>query len=318
MIYMSGKGETMIKRLEAARKRLLGILGEENCLADESMSRHTTFRIGGPAAIFVKAGNAEQLQQVLAVAQEEKVPAFLLGNGSNVLVSDAGYEGIVVKLAGEFEQFTPEGESLVAGGGVSLMRVANRACKEGLTGMEFATGIPGSVGGAVYMNAGAYGGEMADILEYAEVYFPGEGIRQLNARQLELGYRHSILKEKPGVVLRVRLRLQFGDKKAIMENVMRLKEARVSKQPLEYASAGSTFKRPEGAFAGKLIQDAGLAGFQVGGAVVSPKHCGFVVNVGGATAVDVMAVIRETQKRVKGSSGYELEPEVIFLGVFDR
>ncbi|MBR1472123.1 MAG: UDP-N-acetylmuramate dehydrogenase [Lachnospiraceae bacterium] len=286
-------------------------------LQNEPMRKHTTFRVGGPAELFMTIPQREALFRVLDFLKEKDIPFFLLGNGSNLLVSDRGLSGAVLQLTGDFEQIGFQGACVTAGGGASLMRLAARAAEHSLSGLEFASGIPGSVGGAIVMNAGAYGGEMAQVVESAEIYFPGEGVRVLSCGEMRFGYRHSILKEKEGVLLSVTLRLQSGEKKTIMDKIAELKEQRRQKQPLEYASAGSTFKRPEGAFAGKLIADAGLKGFSIGDACVSEKHAGFVINKGNAAAADIYSLIREVQKRVLQTSGYMLEPEVILLGEFE-
>ena len=250
--------------------------------------------------------------------QEEKLPYFILGNGSNLLVSDKGYRGAVIQLWKNVSDIQVEGCLIQAKAGASLAKIAAQALEAGLTGMEFAAGIPGTLGGAVVMNAGAYGGEMKDILKEALV-MDGEGrIFTLTKEELKLGYRTSIVKEKGYIVLAAVLELQPGDREEIRKLMEDLKQRRGEKQPLDMPSAGSTFKRPEGYFAGKLIMDAGLRGFSVGGAQVSEKHCGFVVNTGGASASDVLALIREVQKRVREKFGVELETEVKFLGEFEE
>lgn len=301
----------------------------------EPMSRHTSFRLGGPARYFETAEDEEALKGAIRFAKEQGLPYFLLGNGSNLLVSDKGYDGVVIRLGGDFEKIDastkaqegpgeePQSRSseealLTAGAAVPLARLSAFATEESLSGLEFASGIPGTLGGAIVMNAGAYGGEMAQITESVRIYFPeGDTIRILPAEELHFGYRHSLLKETAGVVLSVALRLHSGEKSVIVDTVSQLREQRMAKQPLEFPSAGSTFKRPEGAFAGKLIQDAGLRGFRIGDAQVSEKHCGFVINRGEASAKDVYRLIREVQRKVKEASGITLETEVLMLGDFE-
>jgi UDP-N-acetylmuramate dehydrogenase len=283
-----------------------------------SMREYTTFRAGGKAGILAVVDNEEALIKAVDILEEEGTDWFLLGNGSNILVSDAGYNGVMLKLGTGFEEIITENENIIAGGAAMLSKVAAVAANEGLTGLEFASGIPGTVGGAITMNAGAYGGEMIDVVKEARIYFPGQGIRTLKTEELHFSYRHSVLKEERGVLVSVVLSLQFGIKKDIIDKVNELNRLRREKQPLQYASAGSTFKRPEGAYAGKLIMEAGLAGYSCGEACVSEKHCGFVINKGNAAAADIYKVIRAVQGRVKEHSGYELEPEVILLGDFSE
>ena len=293
-------------------ERLRRINGPEQVYTQEPMSRHTTFRIGGNADYFVCPSQAEQLRETLGACREAGMPFYILGNGSNVLVSDAGYRGVVIhpKLLG----MELEGVRLRVRAGELLVRTAHEAARAGLGGLEFASGIPGSVGGALVMNAGAYGGEIKDVLERALVLTPkGEQI-WLGREELELGYRTSILAKKSYLVLEAVFLLEPQEQEQIYARMAELKEARVSKQPLEYASAGSTFKRPAGYFAGKLIMDAGLRGFRVGGAQVSEKHCGFVINRGGATARDVLELVEHVREEVKRQFGVELELEVKLLG----
>ena len=271
-------------------------LGSDNVYRDEPMRKHTTFRIGGPADYYLCPHSAKEIQQVVEICREEKLPYFILGNG----VSDIRTEGCLIH----------------AKAGASLAKIAAEALDEGLTGMEFAAGIPGTLGGAVVMNAGAYGGEMKDVLKEVLVMDAQGKIFRLQNEELKLGYRTSIVKEKDYIVLAAVLELKKGDKTEIRKCMEELRERRSEKQPLDMPSAGSTFKRPEGYFAGKLIMDAGLRGFSVGGAQISEKHCGFVVNKGGATAQDVLDLIKEVQKRVREKFGVELETEVKFLGEF--
>ena len=286
-------------------------------LEREPMSKHTSFRIGGPADFFVQPANEEELWNALHLARQEKVPFFIVGNGSNLLVSDEGFRGMILHTGGMLKDIFVEGDVIYAQAGALLRTVAKTALEHGLAGMEFAAGIPGTLGGAVCMNAGAYGGEMKDILLDAEV-LTQEGERLvLPVEELNLSYRHSVIFEKNYVVLAAHIRLSRGDTAEIKNRMNELAGARRDKQPLEYPSAGSTFKRPEGYFAGKLIQDAGLKGYTVGGAQVSEKHSGFVINRGGATAEEVRFLIRQVQQKVRSQFGVELEPEVRMLG-FDR
>ena len=280
------------------------------------MSRHTTFRIGGPADFYLCPHSTNEVQEIVEICKEEKLPYFVLGNGSNLLVSDKGYRGVVIQLWKNFSDITVKDCCIQAKAGALLSKVAAEALEAGLTGMEFASGIPGTIGGAAFMNAGAYGGEMKDIIKSVKVLDTQGEVRVLPKEELKMGYRTSIVKEKGYTVFSVELELTRGNQEEIRNTMEDLKERRTSKQPLEMPSAGSTFKRPEGYFAGKLIMDSGLRGFSVGGAQVSEKHCGFVVNKGGATAMDVLNLIREVQRRVKEQFGVDLETEVRFLGEF--
>ena len=297
-------------------KELSNIEGDPEILRDEPMSRHTTFRIGGPADVFVSPKDEEQTARVLSAVRRSGLPFFILGNGSNLLVSDSGFRGIVIRIYRNMSEISVCGETIRAGAGALLSSVASAARNADLTGFEFASGIPGTLGGAVVMNAGAYDGEMKDVLTEATVLTPKGEIKTLSLPELKLGYRTSIIKDEDLVVLSAVLRLKKGDAEAIREKMQDLQQRRVTKQPLEYPSAGSTFKRPKGYFAGKLIEDAGLRGFRVGGAKVSDKHCGFVINEDHASADDVIQLIRQVSDRVYEMSGVRLEPEVRFLGDF--
>ena len=299
------------------KKLLEERLAPDSVCTDELMSRHTTFRIGGPASVFVTPKSEKDLVTAIEICRSQGAPYFILGNGSNLLVSDQGYDGVVVHIGSDLRDISVEGTEITAKTGAMLSQVAHAALAHGLTGMEFAAGIPGSLGGACIMNAGAYGGEMSQILVGVRALDDKGQIVELAADQLELGYRHSIMMEKQYVVLGARIHLEKGNPEKIQAQMDDLKEKRIAKQPLEYPSAGSTFKRPEGAFAGKLIMDAGLRGFRIGDAMVSEKHCGFVVNAGKATAEDVCGVISHVQQVVMEKYGKELEPEIRFLG-FDR
>ena len=292
----------------------------ENCipksciLMQEPMSKHTTFRIGGPADLFLEPENAEQLLGARKILQEAGIPCFLLGNGSNLLVSDEGYRGAILKVGPNMSTIRVEGNRLIAGAGALMSQVAKAAWEHGLTGLEFASGIPGTIGGGIAMNAGAYGGELCQVAYRVQVVTPEGELQELDNEAMEFGYRASIVKRLGLIVTEVELELQPGDKDEIKSIMDDLAARRREKQPLEYPSAGSTFKRPEGYFAGELIMKAGLRGFQIGGARVSDKHCGFVVNMGDATAADVRAVINQVESRVRASFQLDLEPEVIFLG----
>ena len=299
------------------KKLLEERLAPDSVCTDELMSRHTTFRIGGPASVFVTPKSEKDLVTAIEICRSQGAPYFILGNGSNLLVSDQGYDGVVVHIGSDLRDISVEGTEITAKTGAMLSQVAHAALAHGLTGMEFAAGIPGSLGGACMMNAGAYGGEMSQILVGVRALDDKGQIVELAADQLELGYRHSIMMEKQYVVLGARIHLENGNPEKIQAQMDDLKEKRIAKQPLEYPSAGSTFKRPEGAFAGKLIMDAGLRGFRIGDAMVSEKHCGFVVNAGKATAEDVCGVISHVQQVVMEKYGKELEPEIRFLG-FDK
>ncbi len=292
------------------------ILGSSNVYQRESMAKHTTFRIGGEADYYLCPHSSEEIKEILKICRKEELPWFVLGNGSNLLVSDSGYRGVIIQIYKNMCRCEVEGNRIKVQAGALLSKVSAEALKHGLTGMEFASGIPGTVGGAVMMNAGAYGGEMKQVLKQVTVLDPQGEQLILPVEALQLGYRTSIIKEKGYVVLDAELMLAPGDPEEIRGCMEELKNRRVTKQPLEYPSAGSTFKRPEGYFAGKLIMDAGLGGYQVGGAQVSTKHCGFVVNVGDATAADVQKLIHDVQTKVKERFGVELEPEVRFLGDF--
>ena len=296
--------------------KVVDIVGEENVHTDEPMSRHTTFRIGGNADYFVKPGNADEVAAVIVVCREYNIPYFILGNGSNLLVSDDGYRGMIINIMDNMDSVTVDGRIITAQAGAMLVRVSVMARDNALTGLEFASGIPGIIGGAVYMNAGAYGGEMKNVVKTVRAIDEYGRIYELDSEKMDFSYRHSIVEERKLIVLEVTLELEHGSREAIDNRMKELAEARRSKQPLEYPSAGSTFKRPEGYFAGKLIMDAGLRGYSVGGAQVAEKHCGFVINKGGATASDVVELIRDVQHDVDDKFGVTLEPEVKMLGEF--
>ena len=292
------------------------IIPEERILFHEPMSKHTTFRVGGEADCLIMIHEEQELAKLVRYLNQIEEAYFIVGNGSNLLVGDKGYRGVIIRIFKHMNEVWVKESVVYAQAGALLSKIANAALAESLTGFEFAAGIPGTLGGAVVMNAGAYGGELKDVLQWAEVVTDDGEILRLSAGELELGYRTSIIAKKGYVVLGGAIQLQKSDKDKIKAQMDDLKERRITKQPLEYPSAGSTFKRPVGYFAGKLIDDAGLRGFKLGGAQVSQKHCGFVINTGNATAKDVVDLIEEVQKRVKGNAGVTLETEVRRLGDF--
>nr|WP_256444083.1 UDP-N-acetylmuramate dehydrogenase [Blautia sp. MSJ-19] len=292
-------------------------MGTEQVLFEEPMKRHTTFRIGGPAEVFVMPRSVEDVAKTLMICKEENIPYFILGNGSNLLVSDRGYRGVILQMDRNIGTVAVDGTEIRASAGALLSTIAVAARRASLTGFEFAGGIPGTLGGAVVMNAGAYGGEMKDVLKEVTVMDQDGKIRVIPAEKLEMGYRTSIVKSAGYIVLEAVISLKEGDIEEIKALTRKLSEQRSEKQPLEYPSAGSTFKRPEGYFAGKLIMDSGLRGYRVGGAQVSEKHCGFVINAGDATAEDVCNLMKHVRETVYAKFGVTLEPEVKFLGEFD-
>ena len=281
------------------------------------MKQHTTFKIGGPADYFLVPESGEEAGEIIKICKQTDIPYFILGNGSNLLVGDGGYRGVVIQIYRNMSAVTTEGTIITAQAGALLSSVAAVAKNASLTGFEFAGGIPGTVGGAAVMNAGAYGGEMKDVLVEVTVMDAAGNIFTIPAEKLELGYRTSIIKKAGYIVLEAKIRLEEGNQEAIRERMKELTIQRTTKQPLEFPSAGSTFKRPEGYFAGKLVMDSGLRGYQVGGARVSEKHCGFVINAGGATAKDVRTLMENVRDIVYKKYGVTLEPEVKFLGEFE-
>ncbi|MGN0297564.1 MAG: UDP-N-acetylmuramate dehydrogenase [Lachnospiraceae bacterium] len=293
------------------------ILTLEDILRDEPMKNHTTFGVGGFADYFVYPQNVEQLQQLVKLCKCQQVDYFILGHGSNLLVSDDGYRGVIISLTKHFNQISVEKNRIFAGAGAMLPAVSRAAWQYSLTGLEFAAGIPGTVGGAVRMNAGAYGGEMKQVLVKVTVLTKDGEIKELSVGELDLSYRHSCLVSDGSIVLGAEMVLEFGEKDTIGEQMRYYNEQRRLKQPLDKGSAGSTFKRPTGYFAGKLIQDAGLRGYTIGGASVSEKHCGFVVNLGNATAAEIFQLCKYIQKTVRAQFGVELELEVVCLGTFE-
>lgn len=270
---------------------LKAVTAENRIFTDEPMKKHTTFRVGGPADVLIQPKRAE-LASVIRLCREYDIPYQVIGNGSNLLVGDRGIRGAVIEMLSKKDEICVEDDCITVGAGMLLSKTANCAAEHGLTGMEFAAGIPGSIGGAVVMNAGAYGGEMKDILTAVTVLDKDGNEKKLTVEELELGYRTSCILKKGYIVTEAKMKLLHGEEKKIRARMDELKKQRVEKQPLEFPSAGSTFKRPEGYFAGKLIMDAGLRGYQVGDAQVSEKHCGFVINRGNATAADVRTLMQ--------------------------
>ena len=294
---------------------LQNVMGGSGIFMEEPMKKHTTFRVGGPADVLVQPDETA-LAAILALCRQYYVPYSFIGNGSNLLVGDKGIRGVVIEMTDPMGNIEVHGTKITAQAGAMLSKIANTAASNGLGGMEFAAGIPGSVGGAVVMNAGAYGGEMKDIIERVYVLDENGARLELDRDALDLGYRHSCIPDKKYIVTKVVLELVPRDEAEIRSEMKELNEKRAEKQPLQYPSAGSTFKRPEGYFAGKLIMDAGLRGYQVGGAQVSEKHCGFVINKGDATAADICQLMRDVSDKVQAQFGVVLEPEVKMIGEF--
>lgn len=292
------------------------VIPEDRILFHQQMKEYTTFRVGGEAECLIMIWHTEELAKLIPYLNQIEQDYFILGNGSNLLVGDKGYRGVVLKFDGPMEHIAVEGTRITAKAGALLSKVSVAAKENSLTGLEFAAGIPGSIGGGVVMNAGAYDGEMKQIVEAVRVMDCDGQITTLDNDTMEFGYRTSIIKNRPFIVLEVVLRLKEGNQEQIGARMEELAKLRRSKQPLEYPSAGSTFKRPEGYYAGKLIMDAGMRGYRIGGAQVADKHCGFVVNTGKATAADIREVIEEVQERVQERFHVFLEPEVVFLGDF--
>jgi len=283
---------------------------------NEPMGRHTSFKIGGPADLFFVPKTTKQIEDMIRLCIELDIPYYIMGNGSNLLVSDLGYRGVIIQICKNMSGYRIEGKRVYAQGGILLSSLSKHICRAGLKGFEFASGIPGTLGGAVYMNAGAYGGEIKDVIIEAETLTRKGELRTLTKEGLELGYRHSSLQTHEDIVLSATLVLEQGDKNEIKAIIQDLGQRRKEKQPIELPSAGSTFKRPEGYYAGKLIMDAGLSGYRIGDARVSIKHCGFVVNEGQATCKDVLDLIDYIQKVVQSKFNVELETEVRIIGDF--
>ena len=291
----------------------LRAMGQDRLLENEPMSRHTTFRVGGPADLMFLPASAQELCDALRLAREAGVPAQVLGNGSNLIVRDGGIRGLTIVLGEHFSDIRVEGKRLCAQAGALLSRVAAAAMEAGLSGLEFAGGIPGTLGGGCAMNAGAYGGQISDVLVSAEVLLGGE-VRTMSLEEMQMGYRTTLPLREGGVVLSACFELERDDPDAIQGRMKELNARRRDKQPLNLPSAGSTFKRPEGHFAGALIEGCGLKGCSIGAAQVSQKHAGFIVNTGGATAKDILQLIAHVQAVVRRETGVELEPEVKIMG----
>ncbi|KZR57031.1 UDP-N-acetylenolpyruvoylglucosamine reductase [Bacillus badius] len=300
-------------RNEEIYKELVAICGEKNVLRDEPLKDHTLVKIGGKADLLVMPETYEAVAQVIRLKEAHQLPFTLLGNGSNVIVLDGGIRGIVMQFK-HLARLRVEGNQLIAQGGANIKDASRLACENSLTGLEFACGIPGSIGGAMVMNAGAYGGEVKDVIDHVKVVTQQGELRTLKKEELELGYRTSIISKNKDIVLEAAFALEAGDQAAIKEKMADLTFQRESKQPLEYPSVGSVFKRPPGYFAGKLIQDSGLQGKGVGGAEVSTKHAGFIINKNNATAADYIATIEMVRKKVKETFGVELELEAKIVG----
>lgn len=299
---------------QQAKSYLCDALGSENVLFDEPMAKHTTFEIGGPADLYAMPQSIDQLVDVVSWCRKEKIPLWLIGLGSDLLISDDGLRGVVVQIADNLSDVVVDGNRIVAMAGASNAKVAEVACSAGLAGYEFASGIPGTIGGAAIMNAGAYDGEFKNVAVSLRCLTPDGEVVLVSAEEADWSYRHSMMSDCGYVILEATLLLEPDNPEEIQARMDDLRQRREDKQPLEYPSAGSTFKRPVGYFAGKLIQDAGLRGYRVGGAQVSEKHAGFVINAGGATAADVRALIADVQARVFENEGVHMEPEVRMWG----
>ena len=297
-------------------KQLITTLSESKIayLINEPMSAHTTFKIGGAADILITVRTIGELQTAVNACRDSGIPFMLLGNGSNLLVSDDGIEGAAIVLDGDFKEISVDGCVITSGAGAKLSRLCTVALEHGLSGLEFAYGIPGSVGGAMFMNAGAYGGEMKDVALSVTALTPGGEVHEVAAADMRLGYRTSVFKTSGDIILFSKYNLHTDDKEAIRARMDDVMNRRKSKQPLEYPSAGSVFKRPEGAYAGTLIEQCGLKGKTIGGAQVSEKHAGFIINIGGATCSDVMSLVKLVQDTVREKTGYFLEREIIRTG----
>lgn len=290
------------------------VFESESIKIDEAMRNHTSFKVGGPADLLLLPENAEKLSVIIDICNANRIPLFVMGNGTNLIVRDKGIRGVVVKLFNNFNSYTVNEDGIEADAGILLSKLANIALDNGFAGLEFAAGIPGTLGGAVSMNAGAYGGEMKDVIDRTEFMDKTGSIKVLKGDQHEFGYRTSYIQTQGGVAVRSVLKLRKGDKESIKELMDDLNKRRKEKQPLDMPSAGSVFKRPEGYFAGKLIEDCGLKGYKMGGAEVSDKHCGFIVNSGNATADDILSLIKHIQDIVKLKFGVELKTEVKVVG----
>ncbi len=298
-------------------KQLYDLLGPNKIKKDEPMRAHTTFRIGGPADYFATPGTTEEIQRTIGLCKEHAIPFYILGNGSNLLVGDYGFRGVMIKLGQEMEEITfHEDGTVTALTGVMLSKLAAEIAERELTGFEFASGIPGTLGGAISMNAGAYGGEIKDVIASCTIIDADGNLKELTKEEMQFSYRKSIIQEKGYIVVSGTFCFEKGKKEEILRKMNELNTSRREKQPLSFPSAGSTFKRPEGHFAGKLIEDTGLRGFSVGDAMVSEKHCGFVINAGNATAAEVKELMAQVDERVFAKFSVHLEPEVRMIGEF--
>lgn len=294
--------------------RFKDVIGSGNTKIDEPMSKHTSFRVGGPADILVLPENTDELQKIIKICKSEDTSFYIVGNGSNLIVRDKGIKGVVVKLAEKFSRFSVEDNIIEAQAGILLSKLANVALENGLTGLEFASGIPGTLGGAVTMNAGAYNGEMKNVVFKTQYMDDNCEIRELSGEEHKFGYRTSFIQQSGGIVIKSVVKLTNGKKQDIKMLMADLNKRRKDKQPLDLPSAGSVFKRPEGYYSGKLIEDCGLKGFRIGGAEVSCKHCGFIVNAGNATGQDIINLIKYVQDNVRMKFGVELQTEVRIIG----
>lgn len=299
--------------MEKIIEMLKKVVSDENIYINEPMSRHTSFRIGGPADVLIIPQSVDELIKVMSLIKAENIPYFILGNGTNVIVSDKGIRGVVIKLTA-IRKISVDGEIIVSEAGALLSAIANTALDNELTGFEFASGIPGTLGGAITMNAGAYGPEIKDVVEKVEVIDKDGSIYEVKNGNMRFGYRSSLIQSDNLIAIKAWIHLKKGNYKDIKAKMDELNGLRKMKQPLEHPSAGSVFKRPEGFYAGKLIQDAGLSGYTIGGAQVSEKHCGFIINKGNATADDVLNLIAYIKRTVKDKFGVDLETEVKIIG----
>lgn len=300
--------------MESIYKELLEIIDDKDIFRNEELKKHTHFKIGGPVNILINASNIDEIQSAVKICKKNKIDYYILGNGTNILVPDEGLKGVIIKISENFNKYRIEGNKVYAQAGMLLSTLSKKIVKESLTGFEFASGIPGTIGGAIFMNAGAYGGEMKDIVEYAKVLDNDGEVRKIMKEDLKLGYRTSIVSKKDYIVLSACFKLKKGKKEEIVSKIKDLDEKRITKQPLDMPSAGSTFKRPTGYYAGKLIDDSGLRGFRYKDAQVSEKHCGFVVNRGEASCKDILNLIEMVKKVVFDKYQVELEREVRILG----
>ena len=300
---------------ESTISTLKGILPASDIKINEPMKNHTSFKVGGPADVFVTPETDDQLIDCIKALRAEKEKYFIMGNGTNLLVSDKGYRGCVIQLYHNYSDISVFGNNITAKAGALVIRAANEACRKGLSGLEFASGIPGTMGGAVTMNAGAYGAEIVKVVRIVRMLDLKYMMKcEYASSEMNFSYRHSLVKEHPFVVLEVEMELMKGSEEIIQARMDDYKQQRIAKQPLDYPSAGSTFKRPPKHYAGKLIEDAGLRGLQIGGAMVSDKHCGFIINTGNATASDILKLMIDVQKKVFDRFHVKLEPEICFLG----